>query len=376
MATKHYFNARLLWNDEEAVFNNVKQFSVYQLFHEELVNDQVFPRVYLFLIQAVSKIFDHSRLSLRFLPFVCMLSAFFLWLKIGRRAITDSWAYLVFILSWCASVMLIYYAAELKQYSMDVLAAAIFIWFLYKQKDWESSKKKRSYLLILSALPLLGFFSYPAFFFMLFPLYNMIISKKNLRAIGLPGLCYGASLISVFFISYFFDMRLRHTGVVAEGWADYFISFSSPGAFFKTFGEGTINLFSRWFAEQPRIIKKISIFFFSLGLINMFHSFFVNFKKNGYYLNSIETLALVIYSESFFFGALKKYPFTVPRTSLFFCPVILYLTVQAIFKLRTINKPLFYVVLTLYVCFLTVISFLLSRLIIAGDMGAEPVLWR
>jgi hypothetical protein len=371
----HYLNQRPLWNDEQCVLQSVETFTAKQVFSERLLAIQVFPRFYLFLIQKVSQPFDFHLLSLRFLPFVSMVCAFLLWLKLATYEIKNKFEYLTFALSWAASVPLIYYAAELKQYSMDVLTAALFIMFLYHQKELEESPKNWLYALILILLPSLGMLSYTAFLFMVFPLYNLIVSSKtngsNIRFIIL----YGFSFLIFVLLSYFFDMRLRPTVDVTEGFGDYFISFESFGEFFKTLGEGIANLFSRWFAESPRIVKKIAIYFVTFGLINLFYSFFKNIKKDRYFLQSLNTIALVVFIELFILGALKKYPFTVPRTSLFFCPIVLYLTITGIANIRNLNKYAYGAIHGLYFIFLSIISVSIARLIFTGDLGAIPKIW-
>jgi hypothetical protein len=125
LCVANYFAQRPLWNDEHWVFQSVKDFSPREMFRRTLVQDQTFPRVPLFLIQQISKPFDSHLLALRFLSFISMLAGFFLWVKIAGQQMKEKKEYLTFLLSWCASVPLVYYSAELKQYSMDVFVAAV-----------------------------------------------------------------------------------------------------------------------------------------------------------------------------------------------------------------------------------------------------------
>jgi len=259
LCTKHYFNQRPLWNDEEAVLESVQEYSPNQMFSQPLMAFQVFPRCYLFLIQQFSKQFDYHLLSLRFFAFLFMLSAFGVWLKIAKYEFREPFAYLTFVLSWCASAVLIYYSAELKQYSLDVFAASLFILFVYHQQRLQEHTNKWLYPIILILLPVFGLFSYPAFIMAMIPLYNLFIyglrDRKRFKYFSI----YSVSLIIVLLTSYFIDMRYRHLSVVSEGFADYFISFKSAEEFFKTFGEGVSNLFLRWFAQLPKIVKKMCI---------------------------------------------------------------------------------------------------------------------
>src|SRR3989338_5348739 len=189
LCSVHYTRQRPLWLDEQSVFKSVAAFQPQEFFTRKLAVDQIFPRLYLCLIQKIAQPFDLNLLSLRFMSFVSMIAAFFIWLRIAKYELSakgasakltasgpanggaggkDQLQYFTFVLSWTASSLLIYYSAELKPYSMDVLAGAIFIWFLYNQTRLAEGNKAR-YLAALVLLPLLGLFSYPAFLFFIFP---------------------------------------------------------------------------------------------------------------------------------------------------------------------------------------------------------------
>jgi len=246
LCISHYFAQRPLWNDEMAVKLSVVGLKPAALFNQRLLNDQVFPRVYLFIVQTVSKTFDYHLLSLRFCSFVAMLGAFGIWLKIAKYEFRDPKLYCLFVLSWTASIPMVYYSAELKQYSMDVLAAAIYILFLLKQQDM---KGKSVYLWTLACLPVLGLFSYPAHLLSLIPLYNCILNAKEDRAQRKPLCIYVCALGLFGALSYNFDIRLPAYSITqmggASGFADYFISFETVGEFFRSLGEGICSLFCR-----------------------------------------------------------------------------------------------------------------------------------
>ena len=370
LCSVHYLRQRPLWLDEQSVFKSVSTYQPADFFSKKLAVDQIFPRVYIFLIQKVSQPFDFNLLSVRFFSFISMITAFFIWRKVAWRAKLDQWQYFTFVLSWAASVVLIYYSAELKQYSMDVLAAGIFFWFLQNQKDL--ARNKTQYLIILTLLPLLGLFSYPAFLFFIFPLYNLLMEKtRNRTAWGLYCL---AAAFTVGFV-YFFDMRITGADIHTQNFSDYSVSFVSVGEFFRSWGEGTTNLFSRWFAEQPRIFKKIAIDFLVFGMLYMFYGFFRDIRKNKDHLNSIEVLAFPIYVELFILGCLGKYPFTVPRTSLFFCPAIFILTIKGIHELNRVHPYAYRIVHSLYLIFLAIVAVGISRFIFTQDLNFSPKIW-
>ena len=332
---------------------------------------QVFPRVYLFFVQQFSRLFDFHILSLRFPSFVCMILAFFIWLKLAKYELKEKGKYLAFVLSWCASSMLIYYSSELKQYSMDVLMGALYLLFIYNE---ETIKNKKFYPLIVMGLPFLGLFSYTAFFFCPIVFYNFLILSKKDKSYIRGMVIFTTIFLAALLISYFFDMRLRPMEILNREWRDYFVSLASMGEFFKTFGEGTMNLFVRWLAEHPRFIKRVGTFFMIFGILNLVYSFFLHKKKEQGLIKSLNTIALILFLELFVAGLFKKYPFTVPRTSLFYCPIVLYITLQGIDSLKKVNKYVYALVQGLYVIFLLFVTIALSRLIFSGQSVFAPVI--
>lgn len=371
LCAMHYLSQRPLWLDEFNVFLSVRDFLPHQFFTEKLAGGQIFPKLYLFLVQRVAEPFDYNLLALRFCSFLAMLTAFAVWLNIIRYEFKDRLAYLTYVLSWAGSSLLIYYSAELKPYSMDVLAAGCCVLFLYHQQKLFETRPK-IFVLLLVAMPLWGLVSYPAFLFFVFPLYFLLTLPAKSR-FGWTCVCgYILSMFAVAACVYYFDIRVTRADTSTQGFSDHIVSFVSAGEFFKTWGEGTTDLFGRFFVDNPKIFRKIAMPFCVLGLLNMFYLFFKNFASSGFKLHSLRTVALVLYAQLFVLGALQKYPFSVPRTSLFFCPIVLFLIVDAIQSLRAVNRPVYLVVQGAYLVFLIVVSFGLGQVVMSGNMGIMP----
>lgn len=370
----HYIRQRPLWLDENSVFQSVEKLPPGEYFTKPNLAAQIFPKLYLLTIQTVSRPFDFHLLSLRFLPFLCMVTAFFIWLRIGREELADDRDYFVFVLCWVASTQLVYYSAELKQYSMDVLAGAAFLLFLRRQNIL-LQENPRLTLAILAGLPLFGLFSYPAFLFFIFPLYNLLRTAEGRvwRWRCLVVYLLSAGLAAAFV--YFFDIRVTGANTHTQGFMDYSVSFQSVGEFFKTFWEGTVNLFVRWFAERPRVIKRIATFFMAFGLMYMFYGFFRDLKKHRFALDSIDGVALVLYAQLFLLGSLGKYPFTVPRTSLFFCPIVLVMTIRGIRAVGQWHAGVGRVIYGAYILFLLAVAFGVVRYVLTQELGIAPKVW-
>ena len=368
LITIHYVNQRPLWNDELCVFASIKDYSFEQLFTIPLSHVQQFPKVYVFLIQQLSAPFHFSLLSLRFLPFIFMLGAFFVWMRIAAKELRSVPQRICFVLCFAASIPLIYYAAELKQYSMDVFAGSLFILLCMNQLALQQSRPGL-YKAILVLMPMLGLFSYTAFLFFIFPLYNIIRSRewKNLNCF-----LYLMSCVIVLLFVYVYDVRISNGAALREYWQEYMISFQSIPDFLRTFVEGVNNLISRWFAEMPKWVRMAARFFVAFGLWEMCTGFYAQLKKDNYYFISVYSLAFIVFLELVILGSLHLYAFTIPRTSLFFAPVILMLSIKGMERLKTIHPLLFKVILGLFMGYLIMVSLGIAReIVLRGDLGAQ-----
>ncbi len=372
----HYFNQRPLWNDEYCIFLNIYGRSVADFFQGPLTHFQQFPRIYLYFIGQWARIFNFHLLALRFFPFVCMSSAFFIWLYLAKKQVRSVMGLLTFFLCWVASAPLIYYAAELKQYSMDVLATTVFLLFLYHQKNLQQNVSGVAYALILMVLPLFGLFSYPVFFFLLLPIYNILVDIRNNPRLWPFLVIYLMSCLSVFGVVYCLDLRVSNVAMLGADWHDHMISLHSAKEFLKTLGENLDNLISRWFVERPKWIRRAARFFVGLGFIRLFGGAWGVFKRDGFRLCSIHSIAFVVFWEHLILSVFKKYPFAVVRTSLFFAPMLLFLTVDALEWLKQRNGALYALVQYPFMVYLLYISLGIAGMIFAGDLGAQPVIWR
>ncbi len=298
-----------------------------------------------------------------------MLGAFFVWITLARRQLKEGLPLLTFLACWSASIPLIYYAAELKQYSMDVFSAALFLIFCARQQ--ELAKNKNFYRILLLTLPLLGLCSYTAFLFFIFPFFNLLREPQQRPTAG----AYAVMACAVAAFVYFFDLRVSNAVFLQRDWHDYFISFDSIGEFFKTFGEGVNNLLSRWFAETPKWVRMAARFFMALGLIQLLAGFWPRLKNDQWKFFSVETIGFIVFWELVGLGVLHKYPFTVPRTSLFFCPILFFTTARALENLKSGQKYLYWPVQMVFIVYLVVVSIGIAGDIFAGDLGAQSIIW-
>ncbi len=374
LVTCHYVDRQPLGNDEQCVFNNIAQLKPAEIFSRPLLNDQEFPRLYLWTIQRFWSILPQDLLTLRFFAYAAMLGAFGVWMIIGRRVLGTLPQMLLFTGSWCASIPLVYYAAELKPYSTDVLISGLIVLFLLDQQKLQESPGKGVVLFFL--LPWLGMWSYPAIFLLIIPLYNLIWSSCRQKR-WLPYLTsFLAGYLLVLGLVYWFDARVSAHYLLEDFWRDYFISFHSLKSFFVTFGKGMNNLVGRVFAEDPKWIRVPSRFFMALGFSYMLLVFWGTWRRENYFLRSVVPIAFAVFIIQLALAMLRAYPLAVPRMTLFYFPMFILVAIQAMSALQDRFKVAGLILKTAFAVYLVYVSSGLAwDILIHKNLGAESKLY-
>ncbi|MDD5518133.1 MAG: hypothetical protein WC937_00245 [Candidatus Omnitrophota bacterium] len=348
----HYFSLRPLWLDEELVFKNLQELSSLKLLGP-LGYTQMFPRLYLIIINFFARGFDYNLLALRLPSLLCMFLAFFVWLKVFQQILPGKWQVLLAIFSFASSYRIIYYAAELKPYSMDVLVAGVFCWYLLCQKQLETKAPSKLFITVTFLLPFTLALSYSSFFFFWMVIYNYIfIVKKNHKAALLFAL-YSFLCLLIIISTYYFYLRYELSGSTVP-WNNYFLGTQSFYSFIKPFGEGLRKLTTFWFGNSKFFIKAAS-FLIPIFVISLFGYGIRSLKKNKCRFLDADSIGLVIFLELVVLGILRKYPFTGARITLFFAPLIFFLIIKGIGSLKRI-KPLYIGLNTCYIAFLVMCS--------------------
>jgi len=325
----HYLSARPFWLDENYIFENIETSSSIQLLGP-LKNSQAFPRIYLIVIKNFSKVFNYSVLTLRFIPFLSMLGAFFIWIRIYRGAFSNKWHFLLALLPFISSYSLSYYASELKPYSMDVLVSGIFCFYLINQKRFLDKGPLKTFTVCTLMLPFTLLFSYSSFFLFWIVIYNFLHLVRDNRKALLLLLAYTFISFSLIILIYFFD--LRHTllnGSLFSYWNDYFLCTDSFRCFIKSFGEGLRKLTVFWFGNST-FFRRVGSFFIPLFAFSLFGYGIKSIKKDRFKLITINAIGLVIFFELLILGLVRKYPFTGERITLFFAPFVFYFIAKSI----------------------------------------------
>ena len=131
-----FFSNRSLWNDEGALAACIINTPYSSLFQEFENYQQSAPVGFLFVVKAVSGLVP-MEYGLRLFPLLCWIASIFVFAKLTKIFIRNSFAQNVALAFYCLCPGLIYYSSECKQYMCDVFFAVMLTWLAFRPNcDW------------------------------------------------------------------------------------------------------------------------------------------------------------------------------------------------------------------------------------------------
>ncbi|MGH7558629.1 MAG: glycosyltransferase family 39 protein, partial [Gemmatimonadota bacterium] len=124
---------RGLWVDEARVALNILERSPLELLRP-LEHDQVAPFGFLWLEKIAVTALGNSEYALRLFPLLAGIASLFVFRAVARRYLLPPAANIGLFL-FAVSPMLVYFSAETKQYSLDVLVALGLLWMALRWMD-------------------------------------------------------------------------------------------------------------------------------------------------------------------------------------------------------------------------------------------------
>jgi hypothetical protein len=118
-----YLSDRIYWMDESALVRNIEELSP-RGFFGPLLGQQLAPPYFLLANWVTGRLFGHSHLTMRLVAFLGGIASLFLFRGVARRCLPPR-AVFPAVLMVVSSSDLIYYSAQVKQYSTDVAAALV-----------------------------------------------------------------------------------------------------------------------------------------------------------------------------------------------------------------------------------------------------------
>ncbi|NEN92064.1 MAG: hypothetical protein F6K48_25425 [Okeania sp. SIO3H1] len=303
-----YLSNRSLWADEAVLALNIVNRSYLELL-QPLDYDQGAPIGFLIVEKLAVQILGNNEYALRLFPFICSVGSLFVFYELAKKWIPKS-AIPIGLILFASLEYLVYYSAEVKQYSSDVAIALLLYLLLIPLVKAKLNFGQMIRFGLLGAIAI--WFSHPSIFILasiggsalLINFWQKDLSKvKNLLLI------YSAWVFS-FVIFYFVSLRnLTGNETLTTSWGDGFPSspfdivwmFDAFGKFFyKPLG------FTKW-------MDGLAIIFFLVGCISC-------------WLSRKEILLLLLSPlfVTFLASFLHQYPFR-SRLVLFLTPFVIFL---------------------------------------------------
>ena len=306
-----YLYNRSLWYDEAMLVENILHRSFTAL-TGELTYGQLAPIGFLWLERALVLCFGGSEYVLRLLPFLCGIVAVWLFARLSRQLFSPFWA-LVAVAFFVFHGPHIYYTIELKQYSVDVLAALLVVtigWpILTGRTEWKAILSFG----ILAAI--LVWCSQPV----IFVLASLAIPSFFIH--GITNISKWLSWNIVWLISfgcyYFLFLQGR---INQEGLDTFHQQYFMPWQIWE------ISSWQWYWDTLRHTFREAGGFFYSYLAIGIAVPGLIFLWKKRYYLGIVWVIALIL---AFFASTLHLYS-TAPRLLLFACPGLIWLVVEGL----------------------------------------------
>ncbi len=155
----HYIGDRSLWMDEAKLALNFSQAPTWNVF-QPLAHNQIAPVGFLLIEKLAVGFLGATEFALRLYPFIAGVLSVYLIYKLASR-VFGIWTGLMALAIFSVSHWPIYYAAEVKQYSSDMMVAlALYLVAAYVLRQWDMKR-----WLILTVAGIAGvLLSHPATF--------------------------------------------------------------------------------------------------------------------------------------------------------------------------------------------------------------------
>ncbi|MGD1715885.1 glycosyltransferase family 39 protein [Dapis sp. BLCC M172] len=310
-----YLANRSLWADEAVLALNIVNGSYLELL-QPLDYDQGAPIGFLIVEKLAVQILGNNEYVLRFFPFICGVGSLFLFYELSKRLIPKS-AIIIGLTLFASLPFLVYYSAEVKQYSSDVAIALLLYLLLLPLVQQKLNRGRIIKYSLVGATAI--WFSHPSIFILaslggsalLIDLWQKN-SQKELDKIKQLLLIYSAWFLS-FVIFYFVSLRnLTGNETLTTSWGSGF-----PSSPFDIIW--MLDAFGKFFYKPLGFSKGIdglAIVFFLLGCI----SFWLRRKE-------ILLLLLSPLFMTFLASFLHQYPFR-SRLVLFLTPYVIFLIAE------------------------------------------------
>ncbi len=316
---RDYYANNSLWGDEVRIALNIIDKPFTELI-KPLDYYQNAPLGFLYIEKLIAHCFGNSEYALRLFPLIASLISIILFYKLAKY-ILDPSSVSIALLLFSILTSLVYYSAEVKQYSSDVLAAlAIFLIAIVVDKH-PPQLKNYVFIGILGAT--LIWISYPVIFILISTWTVLLVCNSQakeldkVRMLLISGVLWAASFVANYFL-------ITHSVLENTGSVNYWIHHFMP---LVPFPVVPIQWLLRIHKELCDFLPlpNMAIFIIIFGLIITF--------KNNKKLISLLVLPIIV---TLFASVMHKYPIW-QRFILFSIPLIVLLLVNGLEGIKKIT---------------------------------------
>lgn len=311
-----YLSCRSIWLDEACLALNIIEKSFMELMTKPLAYDQAAPVGFLLFTKLLVMLFGSGEYVLRALPFIAGVGSIYLFYKLLKRTVSKK-AVLFALVLFSASLEMLRYTTEFKQYATDVFFVLLIQLCALSLVRGNPIVKNGIPLGIAGACVL--WFSHPSVFALagmgtvLFFYYLMNKQFADVRKICLSACFWALSLISLFFLS--LKSTTQNTSLESY-WGDSFLPLP-PQAINEQFH--LIKLFLQIFFFPGMIQQALwAMIVFIVGA-----SLFFKKEKPVFYILILPVFFAAMAS------ALRVYPFE-GRLLLFYMPYMYLLIAEGL----------------------------------------------
>lgn len=309
---KVYLSGFTLWLDECSLSLSIMHRSIFGYF-SPLEHTQSAPVLFMMATKAVTSIFGINEFSLRLIPFLSSILALPIFYFFSKKFLEKKYSIIVALLLFSINYNLIYYSAEFKQYSSDVLLC-MFAFLLFCSFDLSKNGYKKIFVYALSAF-ILFLFSFPTLFITGgFILYNFKSLKKKFKKL-LVFLTPFIVLLPFYYIFVLYPSRAEMLEVYKSLWQNGFVNLN-PMSFVIVL-KVNINYF---FSQSKYTLFGVILLIMSLVFV------IKNVKQN---ISKANLLLLYTFCCILIASFLEVYPIK-ERVALYLLPFFLILIVKPI----------------------------------------------
>lgn len=226
-----YLANRSLWLDESLIVSSILDRSLGGLL-EPLNYGQTAPVGFLFLVKLSTLLFGTSEFALRLVPLLTGVGALLLFVPVARRFVSSN-ALVIATAIFALAPFLIYYASEVKQYSLDVLVS-LAVLALASDAGEAAALDRRCALLLAAAGVVAVWLSQPAIFMLAGA--GLILVVRAIRSTDWPRVRLLATVGTSWIVSFAGAYAASRRGLADEA---YMEAFWSSG--FPTLAPGTLE---------------------------------------------------------------------------------------------------------------------------------------